>query len=119
MLKNNIFSLLTAIVILFLSLADLSSYKVPEVKFPGFDKLVHAGMYFGLMLVMIIENGHLGSRGVKMLQLALIPAAYGALLEVLQSTVTVSRTGTVADFLFDLAGIVLAVIAVRIWKLVA
>ena len=57
MLKKNKFSILTALIIMYLSLTSSHTFdKLPEFHIPNFDKIVHFGMYFGLMMMIIIEN---------------------------------------------------------------
>ena len=57
MIKKNIFSILVALIIMYLSLTNSHTFdKVPLIKIPNFDKIVHFGMYFRLMSVIILEN---------------------------------------------------------------
>jgi VanZ family protein len=106
MVRKNIFSILVAIIIMYLSLTSAHTFdKVPEFNIPYFDKIVHFSMYFGLMLMITIENRK-SIKSVKQLFLiGLIPLSYGILIEFLQSTLTVSRNGNVFDALADYAGI--------------
>ena len=58
MLKRNIFSIIVALIILYLSLASSDTFeKVPFFNIPNFDKIVHFGMYFGLMSVIFLKTG--------------------------------------------------------------
>lgn len=111
MLKNNILSVITAIIILYLSLANSKTFdEVPLINIPYFDKVVHFGMYFFLMSVMIAENRKKIKVTSHLFLLALIPAFYGLVMEILQLTLTKSRSGDIIDFISDAAGILAAVL---------
>jgi VanZ family protein len=115
-LKKNILSVVTALVILYLSLASADTFsKVSHFGFPHFDKVVHICMYFGLMIVILFENRFSLKNNRGMIFLSIIPLSYGILMELLQSWLTTTRTGDIMDALFDLAGILVAVI---VWKLI-
>jgi VanZ family protein len=115
MIKKNILSVLTALVILYLSLANADTFsEVNVLDLPNLDKVVHMCMYFGLMIVMLYENRLAIKTTGDSLLLAIIPLIYGILMEVLQSWLTTTRTGDVFDAVFDLIGILIALI---MWKL--
>jgi VanZ family protein len=106
MLKKNVFSILVALIILYLSLSNPHTFdKVPIIKIPHFDKIVHFLMYFDLMSVIIFENRKLINNVRQLLLISLIPLFYGILMEVLQSVLTTSRTGDIFDVLFNTIGI--------------
>jgi VanZ family protein len=111
MIKKYKFSILVALVILYLSLANSHTFdKVPVFNIPYFDKIVHFGMYFGLMLMIIIENRR-SVRSIKHLfSLSLIPLFYGIIIEIMQSFLTVTRSGNFYDAIADLAGILVSVL---------
>jgi VanZ family protein len=115
LVKKNILSIITALVILYLSLANADTFsKVNVLDLPYLDKVVHMCMYFGLMIVMLFEN-RLAIKTTKgYFLLAIIPFIYGVLMEVLQSWLTTSRFGDVFDAVFDLVGIFIALI---MWNL--
>src|SRR4030042_1968002 len=112
MVKKNILSILIALAIAYLSLSDADSFnKVSFLNFPGADKIVHSLMYFVFMSVIVFENRkNIGKTGILLL-LALIPFGFGALMEILQIWLTVNRSGSAADLLFNMAGILLSVAA--------
>ena len=57
MIKKNNFSILVALIIMYLSLANSHTFeKVPLINIPNFDKIVHFGNVFWLMSVIIFEN---------------------------------------------------------------
>jgi len=111
MIKKNKFSILVALFIMYLSLANSSTFeKVSVFNFPFFDKIVHFGMYFGLMATIIFENRK-NLKNIRALFLvSLISLSYGILMEVLQATLTVSRSGSFYDVIADFAGIIVSVL---------
>jgi VanZ family protein len=111
MLRKNIFSILVALVILYLSLANSSTFDEVPIEIPNFDKLVHVLMYFGLMSVIMIENRKSLITARRIFLISLVPLIYGILMEVLQGSVTSTRTASVFDALADAAGILLAILA--------
>lgn len=117
MLRKNLISISVAAVIMYLSLTGSDSFsrlKIPII--PFLDKIVHAAMYFALMLSLIFENrmiiGTLKSYSI----LATIPFIYGSLIELLQTVFTTDRQGDILDILFNLAGIILAIFFWKILK---
>lgn len=118
MIKTYKFSMLVALVILYLSLANAHTFdKVPVFNIPYIDKIVHFGMYFGLMFLIIIENRK-SIRSVKdLFTLSLIPLSYGIIIEILQSVLTVTRSGSFFDVIADLTGILVSIMIFIIIKL--
>jgi VanZ family protein len=111
MIKKNKFSILVALIILYLSLANADTFnKVPLFNIPNLDKIVHLGMYFGFMSVIIFENRTSIKKGVHLFLLALIPLFYGILMEVFQETLTTTRNGSIYDVIFNSAGILISLI---------
>jgi VanZ family protein len=111
MIKKNIFTILVTLIITYLSLANSHTFdKIPLVYFPNFDKIVHLGMYFGLMSVIILENRKTIKRTFSLFLIGIIPLFYGILMEFLQSTLTVTRSGSFYDALADAAGVLLSIL---------
>ena len=77
---------------------------------PNFDKIVHFGMYFVLMSVIIIEHRKNIKNPANLFLLALIPLSYGILMEILQLTLTSTRSGDFYDALADAAGVLASVL---------
>jgi hypothetical protein len=75
------------------------SGSVPDAA-PGVDKVVHGAVF----LVLAATGRWAGVRGVV---LAAGLAGYGAVSEVVQAVTPLSRSGSVADWLADLAGVAL------------
>jgi hypothetical protein len=110
MVRKNKFSILLALIILYLSLSDSDTFdRFSVIDLPFIDKLVHSAMYFSLMLVLIFENRGWLEKPVRWLFISSIPLMYGSIIELLQATLTVSREGDFIDILFNLSGIVLAI----------
>lgn len=116
MLRKNIFSFLVALIILYLSLANSHTFDaVPLINIPYFDKFVHFGMYFGLMSAIIFEHRKTLNKITDLFLAGLIPLFYGILIEILQSTITVTRSGSFYDALADCAGILFSIF---LWLLI-
>jgi VanZ family protein len=116
MIRKNIFSILVALLLLYLSLANPENFAESELtRVKNFDKIVHFGMYFLMMSVIIIEHRKNISNPINLLLLALIPLSYGVLMEILQLTLTSTRSGDFHDALFDAAGTLTSVL---LWFLI-
>jgi VanZ family protein len=111
MIKKNIFSILIALIIMYLSLANAQTFdKAPFIDIPNIDKAVHFCMYFGLMSVIILENKNNIKSNGHLFLLGLIPLSFGILMEILQATLTVTRSGSVFDALANSAGIFVSIL---------
>jgi VanZ family protein len=111
MVKKNIFSFLVALIIMYLSLASSHTFdKIPLINIPNFDKFVHFAMFFGLMSVIILENRRKIKNPAYLFMTGLIPFFYGILMEVLQSTLTTTRTGSFSDAVSDGIGILVSIL---------
>ncbi|MCX6325577.1 MAG: VanZ family protein [Bacteroidia bacterium] len=111
MVKKNIFSILVALVIMYLSLTGSETFeKVSFNDIPFIDKVAHFGMYFLLMSVIVFENRKTLKSYAHLYLIALIPLFYGILMELLQSILTVSRSGSFFDIVFNSAGILVSLL---------
>ena len=111
MIKKNKFTILIALIILYLSLANSQTFeKIPLVDIPDFDKVVHLGMYFVLMSVIIFENRKTIINTSSLFLTGLIPLFYGILMEILQATLTLTRSGSFFDALADATGVLLSIL---------
>jgi VanZ family protein len=111
MIKKNKFSIIVALIILYLSLANSQDFeKIPLVDIPDFDKVIHLGMYFVLMSVIIFENRKTIINTSRLFLTGLIPLFYGVLMEILQATITLTRSGSFFDALADAAGVLLSIL---------
>ena len=120
MIRKNIFSILVALLLLYLSLTNSEKFtKVQLTSIPNIDKIVHFGMYFIMMSVIIVEHRKNIRNPTNLFLIALIPLSYGILMEILQLTLTSSRSGDFYDALFDGAGILTSVLLWLIIKFAA
>lgn len=111
MIRKNILSILVALIILYLSLANSQTFdKVPVFDIPYFDKIVHFCMYFGLMSAIIFENRRSVLNNDKLIIASVLSISYGILMEFLQIYLTSTRSGSFFDALADLAGVVISVL---------
>jgi VanZ family protein len=116
MIRKNIFSILVTLLLLYLSLTNSEKFaKVQLTNLPNIDKMVHFGMYFIMMSVIIIEHGKSIRNPRNLFLTALIPLSYGILMEILQLTLTATRSGNFYDALSDAAGILASVL---LWLLI-
>ncbi len=118
-LKQYYKSILIGLLILWLSLTG-SQIPVPGrlLDIPYLDKLGHVGMYTVFSAVLLLDScSWQVDRGFRYLIL-LIPLIFGALMEVLQMTLTVTRKAEEVDLLANIigisAGVLLAVIVRKI-----
>jgi VanZ family protein len=111
MVKKNKFSILVALIIAYLSLTSSHTFdKIPLINIPNFDKVVHFGMYFGFMSVIILENRKTIKGTSQLFLIGLIPLLYGVLMEIMQATLTVTRSGSFYDALANSIGILISIL---------
>ncbi len=111
MVKRYKFSLALSLVILYLSLKSADSLnKVKFLNIPHFDKIAHTSMYFALMSVIFIESMRSTLNLSRILLLSIFPFLYGILLEILQSTITITRNGSLFDVIFNTLGILISML---------
>jgi len=116
MLKRYKYSLILSLLILYLSLKNADDLnKVQFLNIPHFDKIAHFCMYFTLMSIFILETRKSKVMNSSVLLLALFPFFYGIILEILQATLTTTRSGNVFDVIFNTLGILFSLI---VWLLI-
>jgi VanZ family protein len=109
MVKKNVLSIIIALVIMYLSLLNSKEFEnIPTFDFA--DKLVHSAMYFVFMGVILFENRKTITSGKHFFLAGLIPVFYGVLMEILQGTLTETRTASVLDAVFNTLGVAIAVL---------
>jgi VanZ family protein len=109
MIRNNKFTLLTASIILILSFTNANSFQeIDFISIPYLDKIVHFGLYFLLMFVIILEHRKSFQNTRILILISLIPIIFGAFIEVGQSGLTATRKGDVFDMFFNSAGVICA-----------
>jgi VanZ family protein len=117
MIRKNLYSILVSLLLLYLSLAKSGQFdKIQLANIPYLDKIVHFAMYFILMSVIVLEHRKSLKNSWNLLLLALIPLAYGILMEILQLILTSTRSGDIYDALADAAGVFAAAILWLIFK---
>jgi VanZ family protein len=106
MILKNKFTILTALVIIYLSLAGSQTFGTGAfINIPYVDKIGHFGLYFVLMAVIIFEHRNYFRDTRHLLLIALLPICFGVLMEFCQMLLTSDRKGEVLDAIFDCAGI--------------
>lgn len=116
MIKNNKFSILIALIIILLSFSKASSFQeINFINIPYLDKLVHFGLYFLLMMVIILEHQKSLQNTRTLILIGLIPIIFGAFIELGQSGLTVSREADILDVLSNSAGVASALL---LWLLI-
>ena len=74
------------------------------------DKIQHA-----LIFLILSISGYLAFKQ-KMWAITLGLTIFGAIIEVLQATLTVTRTGDVYDWLADIAGLLIGIMIISIYR---
>lgn len=116
MIKSNIFTILTSVIILYLSFASSSTFEGVNIfNIPYLDKIVHFSLYFLLMLVIIAEHRKSLINTRILIYVSLIPIIFGGVIEILQSGLTKTRSGDITDIMSNTAGVIFAIL---IWILI-
>lgn len=116
-LKQYYKSILIGILILWLSLTG-SSIPVPGrmLDIPYLDKLGHFGMYAFFSAILLLDSCHWRVDGKFHYLILLIPLFFGALMEILQMTLTATRKAEEVDLLANMGGIAAGVLLASIVK---
>ncbi|MCU0471777.1 MAG: VanZ family protein [Bacteroidales bacterium] len=117
MIKKNIFTITTSLIILYLSLAgSLTINRINFINISYIDKIGHFGLYFILMAVIIIEHRSSFFNTRQLLLIALIPFSFGILIELMQLYFTTDRKGEILDAISNCAGITVALYLWLVFK---
>jgi len=109
MIIRNKFTILTTLLIFYLSLAGSQTFGSGGfINIPYVDKIGHFGLYFVLMAVIILEHRKYFRDTRHLLLIALLPISLGIALEFFQMLLTSDRRAEVLDAIFDCAGIATA-----------
>jgi len=102
--------------ILYFCLASSKSLSAFKVPFLGYDKVLHAGIFFTLVILWLLyyQSGIVLSKK-KYAVVALIVFLYGVLIEILQKMLTQDRHADFFDVLANSVGIVLAIFIFNIY----
>ncbi|MDQ1297212.1 MAG: hypothetical protein QG576_492 [Bacteroidota bacterium] len=117
MIKKNIFTITTSLIILYLSLAgSLTINRINFINISYIDKIGHFGLYFILMSVIILEHRNSFCNTRQLLLIALIPFSFGILMEFMQLYFTTDRKGEILDAISNCAGITVALYLWLVFK---
>ncbi|ADY29702.1 VanZ family protein [Cellulophaga lytica] len=112
MVKKPIYTILFiswVVLITLLSLFSFSNTDLPSVKIPYIDKLVHFTFYSVATLLGVLSlKDFFNIKKVKTLiiwYLAFILIVYGIIIEILQHTITVTRSAEFLDFVANTIGV--------------
>ena len=110
-LKQYYKSILIGLLILWLSLTG-SNIPVPGrmLDIPYLDKLGHFGMYAFFSAMLLLDSCRWDVAGKFHYLILLIPLFFGALMEILQMTLTESRKAEEIDLLANIGGIATGVL---------
>lgn len=111
MIRNNKFTILITLIILYLSLAGSITFgQGGIINIPYIDKIGHFGMYFIMMSVIILEHRNKLHNTRQIILIALIPLFFGILMEFLQMTLTANRKAEILDAVANSAGITISLL---------
>jgi VanZ family protein len=111
-------AILWALFVLTMCCVKLGDVSDSPLFFPGFDKLVHCGFFF--VMIVFSSAGYIRQQSLSSLSykaLLLITAiiiAYGGLIEVLQTYVFTWRSGEWDDLFADVIGALMAAFSIFI-----
>jgi VanZ family protein len=116
-LKQYYKSILIGLLILWLSLTG-SSIPVPGrmLDIPYLDKLGHFGMYAFFSAVLLLDSCHWKVDTHFHYLIVFIPLFFGALMEILQMTLTSTRKAEEVDLLANIGGIAAGILLASIAK---
>jgi len=103
-------------------LCGLPGKDIPHISFLellSFDKWVHAGVFF--VLVLLLSRAYLNSGSITLRHFSnriscALAICYGALLEVLQGLIFIDRSADVYDFIANSTGALIAVVWIKYYR---
>ena len=117
-LKYQRLTILWALFIFIMCSVSFGGISNSPMFFPGFDKLVHCGLFF--VLVVFWSNGIIRQQNIKHLSyksaavILVWCLVYGGVIEILQLTVFTWRSGEWDDLFADTVGIFMAIFSIFI-----
>lgn len=119
MLKNYFFwiALFWSFLVSYLCLTPSSD--IPSISIPHFDKIVHSFFHFVFTILwyLFFEKQVKKSNQQKLLLVSvLLSLFFGIVIEILQSKITLTRSGDIYDILANFAGSILAFVFMNIGK---
>ncbi|HEY2583998.1 MAG TPA: VanZ family protein [Mucilaginibacter sp.] len=101
-------AILWALFIFMLCSVKLGRISQSPIFFPGFDKLVHCGLFFMLVVLycydFIRQQYHQAFSYKKIILITIIAIVYGGVIELLQKFIFTWRSGEWGDLFADSAG---------------
>ncbi|MCO5947335.1 VanZ family protein [Mucilaginibacter flavidus] len=111
-------AILWALFILILCSIKLGEVSASPLFFPGFDKLVHCGLFFVMMVFITANYTRSNSPPVLSVKtiaiLTVITVIYGGTIEILQKYIFTWRSGEWNDFFADIIGVLMAAFSIFI-----
>jgi VanZ family protein len=116
-LKQYYKSIIIGLLILWLSLTG-SKIPVPGrmLDIPYLDKIGHFGMYAFFSAVMLLDSCRWRADGKFHYMILLVPLFFGALMEILQMTLTETRKAEELDLVANMGGIAAGILFASIVK---
>jgi len=117
-LKYQRLTILWAFFIFIMCSINMGGVSNAPMFFPGFDKLVHCGFFF--VLVVFWSNGIIRQQNIKFLSyksaavILIGSLLYGGLIEILQLTVFTWRSGEWDDLFADMVGAGMAAFSILV-----
>lgn len=116
LLKNYIWAIVWAIVILALLLLPSKNFQVEEVTFfEGFDKMVHCGIFFVLAILLywesILKSKRTVNKWVSIAKVICSTIIFALVTEAAQKYLSPSRSADSWDIFADVAGVAMATLA--------
>jgi VanZ family protein len=111
-------ALLWALFILIMCTVKLGEISESPLFFPGFDKLVHCGFFF--VMIVFIAAGYIRQQSARtlsyktLLLITIIAVVYGGLIEILQKYIFTWRSGEWNDLFADVIGTLMAAFSIFI-----
>jgi len=97
-----------------LTVCMIKTPQIEKLPMTNFDKLVHLLLFAGISGIVFFDNTQWLKKNISNIRLLLgsflFPTAFGGLIEILQATLTDTRSGDVMDFAFDAVGAAVGVL---------
>jgi VanZ family protein len=115
-LKYQKLTILWALFILIMCSVSFGRISNSPMFFPGFDKLVHCGLFFVLVIFWcngILRQQNIGHLPYKSMGVVLaLSWLYGGIIEILQMTIFTWRSAELGDLFADIVGACMAMFSV-------
>lgn len=101
---------------LVLILSVINTGVLPKTDVPSADKIVHTIMYFGITLILMLNQTHYLREVISRKQMwfaFLFSVSFGTLMEVIQHFLP-WRSGSIYDFIANTIGVIIAIVVMLI-----